>query len=86
MKYFLYVVSNNDYNCGIIEAKNWQEALVKLYVYENCHNNVAEKAIRNMDKFEDAKVIFDKFSYDASIVYFGEANGWYINNLNVLKD
>jgi len=85
MKKFLYVIEDNYESVGIIEATDWQDALMQLFVWDSGTNNVVEKSIRAMDKFEDAKVIFDKFTDGVCIIYFGEVTEYFINNLDVIE-
>jgi len=58
---------------------------MQLFVWDSGTNNVVEKSIRAMDKFEDAKVIFDKFTDGVCIIYFGEVTEYFINNLDVIE-
>jgi hypothetical protein len=85
MKAFLCVIGNNN-SCMRINATDWKEALVKLFVWNMGHNIAFEKAIRNTNNFEEANTFLKQCFYDSDrLFYFGEVTDWYLNNLYIIE-
>jgi hypothetical protein len=83
MKTYIFVNDNGD--TLKTKAETWQEALAKFYKYlymrEKDPDNAKIRCLKKCETITDGMELFDAFSDDDEVLYFGEDTDSAVNKL-----